>query len=163
MSDASSISAVVHPRLWLKASGYRGQSQPACLVRPGEKLGRRAFKSLIAGNEVEFARLSSLRILQRLNLRMAAFLEALIRLPPMSSPLLVSVSDAGRSFCAFNHARRLNAFMQMQNTFAGIKPYCEVCNPITHTIRLLSPETTRPVHIFRPTRIVARTVRRHDR
>jgi hypothetical protein len=56
-----------------------------------------------------------------------------------------------------------NAFMQMQNTFAGIKPYCDVCNPITQTMRLLTPETTRPVHIFLPTRIVATTVRKQDR
>jgi hypothetical protein len=55
------------------------------------------------------------------------------------------------------------AFMQMQNTFAGIKPYCDVCNPITQTIRLFTPETTRPLHIFLPTRTVARTVRRHDK
>ncbi|MEA2540351.1 MAG: hypothetical protein QOH35_1717, partial [Acidobacteriaceae bacterium] len=88
---------------------------------------------------MEFACLPSLRILKRLNLCMAAFSKALIRFTPVSNPLLVSVSDAGRCFCAFNHARRLNAFMQMQNTFAGIKPYCAVCNPITHTIRLLSP------------------------
>src|ERR1700756_5837704 len=63
----------------------------------------------------------------------------------------------------FNHARRLNAFMQMQKTFAGIKPYCDVCNPITQTMRLLRPETTRPVHIFLPSRIVATTVSKQDR
>ena len=74
-----------------------------------------------------------------------------------------SVVDWDGSFCTFNQARRLNAFMQMQNTFAGIKPYCDVCNPITQTMRLLMPETTRPVHIFLPTRIVATTVRRQDR
>jgi hypothetical protein len=70
-------------------------------------------------------------------------------------------SDA--SLCIFNHARRLNAFMQMQNTFAGIKPYCDVCNPITHTMRLLTADTTRPVHIFLPIRTVATTLRKHDR
>jgi len=51
----------------------------------------------------------------------------------------------------------------MQNTFAGIKPYCDVCNAITQTMRLLTPETTRPVHNFLPIRIVATTVRRQDR
>src|ERR1700749_720645 len=112
---------------------------------------------------MKFASLSSLQILKRLKLRMAAFLEALIRLPPVGDPLLVSVFDTGRCFCALNHARRLNAFMQMQNTFAGIKPYCEVCNLITQTMRLLTPETTRPVHIFLPTRMVATTVRKQDR
>src|ERR1700720_736023 len=74
----------------------------------------------------------------------------------------VSVGSDG-SFCTFNHARRLNALMQMQNRFAGIKPYCDVCNPITQTMRLLTPETTRPVHIFLPTRIVAMTLRKQDR
>ena len=53
--------------------------------------------------------------------------------------------------------------MQMQNTFAGIKPYCDVWNPITQTMRLLMPETTRPLHIFLPTRIVATMVRKQDR
>src|ERR1700736_5352022 len=95
--------------------------------------------------------------------RVAAFLEVLVRLQPVSSSLFASVVDSDGSFWTFNHARRLNAFMQMQNRFAGIKPYCDVCNPITQTMRLLTPETTSPVHIFLPTRIVATTVRKHER
>ena len=56
--------------------------------------------------------------------------------------------------------------MQMQNTFAGIKPNWDVCNPITQTMRLLMPEITRPVHIFLPTRTVAQAsdfFRYHER
>jgi hypothetical protein len=49
--------------------------------------------------------------------------------------------------------------MQIQNKFAGIKPYCDVCNAITQTMTLLMPETTRPVHNFFPTRSAAITVR----
>jgi hypothetical protein len=86
----------------------------------------------------------------------------LLRLQPATSSLLASVVDSDGSFCTFNHARRLNTLMQMQNTFAGIKPYCDVCNPITQTMRLLTPETTRPVHIFLPNRIVATTVRKQE-
>ncbi len=53
--------------------------------------------------------------------------------------------------------------MQMQNIFAGIKPYCDVCKAITQTMRLLTHETTRPVHIFLPIRVVATTVRKQDK
>jgi hypothetical protein len=115
-------------------------------------------------DEIEFPSHPSLRILKEfIKRRGAAFLEVLIRLQPSTSSLLASVVDSDGSFCTFNHARRLNAFMQMQNTFAGIKPYCDVCNPITQTMRLLTPETTRPVHIFLPSRIVATTVRKQER
>jgi hypothetical protein len=95
--------------------------------------------------------------------RVAASLEVLSRLPPMGNSPLAPVVDSDGFVCTFNHARRLNAFMQMQNTFAGIKPYCDVCNPITQTTRLLTHETTSPVHIFLPSRIVATTVRKHDK
>jgi hypothetical protein len=115
-------------------------------------------------DEIEFASLPSLRILKEfIKRRGATFLEVLIRLQSATSSLLASVVDSDGSFCTFNHARRLNALMHMQNPFAGIKPYCDVCNPITQTMRLLTPETTRPVHIFLPTKIVATTVRKQDR
>lgn len=131
------------------------------LVRRG--VGAKGHTPLTARDEIEFPRLPSLQILKEfIKRRVAAFLEVLIRLQPATSSLPASVVDSDGSFCTFNHARRLNAFMQMQNTFAGIKPYCDVCNPITQTMRLLTPETTRPVHIFLPTRIVATTVRKQD-
>jgi hypothetical protein len=131
------------------------------LVRAGV-VGAKGLTPL--AGEIEFPSLPSLRILKELiKRRVAAFLEGLLRLQPATSSLLASVVDSDRSFCTFNHARRLNALMQMQNTFAGIKPYCDVCNAITQTIRLLTPENTRPAHIFLPTRIVATTVRKQDR
>jgi hypothetical protein len=75
-----------------------------------------------------------------------------------------AIYDIGRiENVHFNPWWRLNALMQMQNTFAGIEPYCDVCNPITQTIRLLTPETTRPVHIFLLIKIVATAVREQDR
>jgi hypothetical protein len=115
-------------------------------------------------NEIEFPSLPSLRILKEfIKRRVAAFLEVLIRGHRATGSLPGWVVDSDRSFRTFNHARRLIAFMQMQNTFAGIKPYCDVCNPITQTMRLLTPETTRPLHIFLPTRIVATIVRKQDR
>src|ERR1700691_1085072 len=118
--------------------------------------GAKGPAPLIARDEIEFPGLPSRRILKELiKRRVATFLEVLIRLQ--------AVVDSDGFFCTFNHARRLNAFMQMQNTFAGMKPYCDVCNPITQTMRLLTPETTRPVHIFLPTRIVAMTLRKQDR
>jgi hypothetical protein len=134
-------------------------------VLVGRGVGAKGHTPLTARDEIEFPSLPSLlRILKEfIKRRVAAFLEVLIRLQPATSSLLASVVDSDGSFCTFNHARRLNAFMQMQNTFAGIKPYCDVCNPITQTMRLLTHETTRPVHIFLPTRIVATTVRKQDR
>jgi hypothetical protein len=124
--------------------------------------GAKGHTPLTEGDEIEFPSLLSLRILKEfVKRRVAAFLEVLIRLQPGTSSLLAPVVDS--DFCTFNHAKRLNAFMQMQNTFAGIKPYCAVCNPITQTMRLLTPETTRPVHIFLPTKMVATTVRKQDR
>jgi hypothetical protein len=141
----------------------QGRGTPTfVLVRRG--IGAKGHTHLTARDEIEFPSLPSLRILKEfIERRVAAFLEVLIRLQPATSSLLASVVDSDGSFCTFNHARRLIAFMQMQNTFAGIKPNCDVCNPITQTMRLLTPETTRPVHIFLPTRIVATTVRKHDR
>ena len=130
------------------------------LVRAG--VGANCLTPL--ARDIEFLSLPSLRILKEfIKRRVAAFLEGLLRLQPATSSLLASVVDSDRSFCTFNHARRLNALMQMQNTFAGIKPNCDVCNPIQQTMRLLTPETTRPAHIFLPTRIVATTVRKQDR
>src|SRR5258708_3746758 len=128
-------------------------------VLVGRGGGEKGHTPLTARYETEFPSLPSLRILKEFTkrrvaaFRVAAFLEVLIRWPPATSSLLASVVDSDGSFCTFNHARRLNAFMQMQNTFAGIKPYCDVCHPITQTIRLLTPETTIPVHTFLPTRI----------
>jgi hypothetical protein len=131
-------------------------------------VGAKGHTPLTARVEIEFPSLPSLRILKtNIKRRVAAFLEVLIRLQPATSSLLSSVVDSDLSAPLTkpedNHARRLNAFMQMQNTFAGIKPYCDVCNPITQTMRLLTPETTRPLHIFLPTRIVATTVRKQER
>jgi hypothetical protein len=51
----------------------------------------------------------------------------------------------------------------MQNRFAGMKPNCEVRNPIRQTIKLLPIATTSPVQDFRPNRIVANTVRKQER
>jgi hypothetical protein len=127
-------------------------------------VGAKGLTPLTVRDEIEFPGLPWGRILNELiKRRVASFLDVLIRLQPATSSLLASVVDSDGSFCTFNHARRLNAFMQMQNTFAGIKPYCDVCNPITQTMRLLTPATIRPVHIFRPTRMVATTVRKQDR
>jgi hypothetical protein len=131
-------------------------------------VGAKGHTPLTEREEIEFPSVPSLRILKEsLKRRVAAFLEVLIRLQPATSSLLASVVDSDLSapltMPEDNHARRLNAFTQMQNTFAGIKPYCDVCNPITQTMRLLTPETTRPLHIFLPTRIVATTVRRQER
>src|ERR1700692_3889473 len=132
------------------------------LVR--RSVGAKGHTPLTARDEIEFPSLPSLRILKEfVKGRVTAFLEVLIRLQSATSSLLASVVDSDGYFCTLNHARRLNAFRQMQNTFAGIKPYCDVCNPITQTMRLLTPETTRPVHIFFPTRIVAQMVRKQDR
>jgi hypothetical protein len=141
----------------------QGWSTPTFgLARRG--VGAKGHTPLSERDEIEFLSVPSLRVLKEfLRRRAAAFLEVLIRLQPATSSLLAPVVDSDRYFCAFSHVRRLNAFMQMQNTFAGIKPYCDVGNPITQTMRLLTPETTRPVHIFLPTRIVATTVRKHDR
>jgi hypothetical protein len=127
-------------------------------------VGAKGNTLFAARDEIEFPSLPSMRFLKGfIKGRVAAFFEVLIRLQPATSSLLAEVVDSDGSLCNFNHARRLNALMQMQNTFAGIKPYCDVCNPITQTMRLLTPETTRPVHIFLPTRIVAMTVRKQDR
>jgi hypothetical protein len=127
-------------------------------------VGAKGHTPLTARDEIEFPSLPSGRILKELiKHRVATSPEVLIRLQPATNSLLASVVDSDGSFCTFSHARRLNAFIQMQNTFAGIKPYCDVWNPITQTMRLLTPATIRPVHIFLPTRIVATTVRKQDR
>jgi hypothetical protein len=57
----------------------------------------------------------------------------------------------------------LNAYTQMQNRFAGIKPSCDVRKPIAHTIKLLKIATRSPIQDFRASSIVAKTVRRHER
>jgi hypothetical protein len=51
----------------------------------------------------------------------------------------------------------------MQNRFAGIKPSCEVRNPIAQTIKLLTVAIRSPIQDFRASSIVARTVRKHER
>src|SRR5580704_2957480 len=147
-------------------SCHRWGTPTFVLVR--RSVGAKGHTPLTARDEIEFPSLPSRRILKtNIKRRVAAFLEVLIRLQPATSSLLSSVVDSDLSAPLTkpedNHARRLKAFMQMQNTFAGIKPYCDVCNPITQTMRLLTPETIRPVHIFRPTRMVATTVRKHER
>src|ERR1700677_3314222 len=143
-------------------SCHRWRTPTFVLVRGS--VGAKGHTLLTARDEIELPSLPSGRILKELiRHRVASSLEVLIRLQPATSSLLASVVDSDGSFCTFSHARRLNAFIQMQNTFAGIKPYCDVCNPITQTMRLLTPETIRPVHIFLPTRIVATTVRKQDR
>jgi hypothetical protein len=43
-----------------------------------------------------------------------------------------------------------------------MRPNCDVRNPMTQTIKQLTIETRSPVHDFRPTRIVANTVRQHE-
>ena len=57
----------------------------------------------------------------------------------------------------------LNAYMQMQNRFAGIKPSCDVRNAIAQTIRQLTIATRSPIQDFRARSIVARTVRIQER
>ena len=57
----------------------------------------------------------------------------------------------------------LNAYTQMQNRFAGIKPSCDVRNPIAQTIKLLTIATRSPIQDFRASRIVARIVRKQER
>ena len=61
------------------------------------------------------------------------------------------------------HDRILKAYTAMQNRFAGMKPNCPVFTPIAQTITLFTLATTRPVHRFRPTRIVESTVSKHDK
>ncbi len=134
------------------------------LVSVRRGAGAKGDTPLTARDEIEFPSLASLRILKEfIKRRVAPLLAVLICLQAATSSLLASVVDSDGSSCILDHARRLYAFIQMQNTFAGIKPYCAVCIPITQTMRLLTHETTRPVHIFFPTRIVATTVRRQDR
>jgi hypothetical protein len=119
---------------------------------------------LIARDKIGVPSSASLRSLKGFTKHLAAaFLKRLIRLEALRSLPLGSAVGMGVFFWAFNHARRLIAFIQTQNTFAGIKPYWDVCNPITQTMRLLRAETTRPVHIFLPTRNVATMVRKQDR
>jgi hypothetical protein len=57
----------------------------------------------------------------------------------------------------------LNAYMQTQNRFAGIKPSCDVRNPIAQTIKLLTIATRSPIHDFRASSIVASTVKKQER
>ena len=57
----------------------------------------------------------------------------------------------------------LNAYVQMQNRFAGIKPSSDVCSAIAQTIKLLTMATRSPTQDFRASRTVARTVRKQER
>ena len=57
----------------------------------------------------------------------------------------------------------LNAYMQMQNRFAGIRPSCDVRNAIAQMITLLTIAIRGPIQDFRPSSIVARTVRKQER
>ena len=57
----------------------------------------------------------------------------------------------------------LNAYVQMQNRFAGIKPSSDVCSAITQTIKLLTMAIRSPTQDFRASRTVARTVRKQER
>jgi hypothetical protein len=57
----------------------------------------------------------------------------------------------------------LNAYMQMQNRFAGIKPSCDVRNAIAQTIKLLTIAIASPIQDFRASSIVARMVRKQER
>jgi len=57
----------------------------------------------------------------------------------------------------------LNAYTPMQNRFAGIKPRCDVRNPIAQTIKLLAIATRSPIQDFRASRIVARMVKKQER
>jgi hypothetical protein len=65
--------------------------------------------------------------------------------------------------CSLSHDRMLNAYMQMQNRFAGIKPSCDVRNAIAQTIKLLIIAIRSPIQDFRASSIVARTVRKQER
>ena len=66
-------------------------------------------------------------------------------------------------FCSLRHGHMLNAYTQMQNRFAGIKPSCDVRNPIAQTIKLLTIAIRGPIQDFRASSIVARTVRKQER
>ena len=57
----------------------------------------------------------------------------------------------------------LNAYVQMQNRFAGIRPSCDVRNAIAQMITLLTIAIRSPIQDFRPSSIVARTVRKQER
>jgi hypothetical protein len=57
----------------------------------------------------------------------------------------------------------LHAYTPMQNRFAGIKPSCEVRNPIAQTIKLLAIATMSPIQDFRASSIVARMVKKQER
>ena len=57
----------------------------------------------------------------------------------------------------------LNAYTQMENRFAGIKPSCDVRNPIAQTIKLFTIAIRSPIQDFRASSIVASKVRKQDR
>jgi hypothetical protein len=57
----------------------------------------------------------------------------------------------------------LNAYVQMQNIFAGIKPSSDVCSAIAQTIKLLTMAIRSPTQDFRESRTAARIVRRQER
>jgi hypothetical protein len=117
----------------MKLRQWRG-TPTFVLMRRGT--GANGHTPLAARDEIECPGLPSLQTL--IKHRVTASLKVLGRLPPVSSSLLASVVDSDGCLCTLNHAQRLSAFIQMQNTFAGIKPYCDVCSPITQTTRLLT-------------------------
>ena len=161
---SASILSVALPYVPPAAMKLRREWGTPTFVSVRRGVGANSQTPLTERDQIKFPSLPELRILKEfIKCRAADFLEVLIRLQRATGLLLASIVDSERSFCALNHARRLNAFMQMQNTFAGIKPYWQVCNPIAQTMRLLTPETTRPLHIFLPTKMVATTVRKQDR
>ena len=57
----------------------------------------------------------------------------------------------------------LDAYTQMQNRFAGIKPNCDVRNPIAQMIKLFTIAIRSPIQDFRASSIVASTVRKQER
>ena len=57
----------------------------------------------------------------------------------------------------------LNAYIKTQNRFAGINANCDVRHPMMQMTKLLTMEIRSPVHDFRPTRTVPKTVRQHER
>ena len=62
-----------------------------------------------------------------------------------------------------SHDRMLDAYMQMQNRFAGMRPSCEVRNAIAQTIKLFTIAIKSPIHDFRASSKVARIVKRQER
>jgi hypothetical protein len=82
---------------------------------------------------------------------------------PILAKQRVGRPEAYELLAAFTHERILTAYTPIQNRFAGINPSCPVRMPMMHTITLLTPATTNPVHLFWPTRIVERTVSKQEK